>query len=123
MEVFLIVGQTYTTVIGGHLMNPDPSCMIQNEPIARRAYPPAEQACLLERVAHFFQAVLYSLATVFQHMIDLRGDLVDQHLVSSVMAQSKRGVDGEHSQVIETFCDLLVGKRGELALSAVPFRI
>ena len=113
MEVFLAVGQTYTTVSGGHLMNADLSCMIQNEPIAGRAYPPAEQACLLKRVAHFFRAVLYSLATVFQHAIDLRGDLVDQNLVLSLMAKSKRGADGERSQFIEAFSELLLGIRGE----------
>ena len=76
MEVFLVVSQTYTAVSGGQLMNADLSCMIQNEPIAGCAHPPAEQACLLEPVTDFFRAVLYSFATVFQHAIDLRGDLV-----------------------------------------------
>jgi hypothetical protein len=113
MEVFLIVGQTYTTVIGGHLMNADLGCMIQDETIAGRANPLTEQACLLEPVANFFRAVLYSLATVFQHAIDLRSDLADQNLVLSVMAKSKRGADGERSQVIEAFSELLLGIRGE----------
>lgn len=76
MEVFLVVSQTYTTVSGGQLMNADPSCMIQKEPIAGCAHALAEQACLLHPMANFFRAVLYFLATVFQHAIDLRGDLV-----------------------------------------------
>jgi len=113
MEVFLFVGQTYTTVSGGHLMNADLSCMIQYEPIAGCAHPPTEQVCLLEPVADFFRAVLYSLATVFQQTIDLHGDLAYQNLVLALMAKSKRGADGERSQVIETFCNLLVGIRSE----------
>ena len=113
MEVFLFVGQTYTTVSGGHLMNADLSCMIQYEPIAGCAHPPTEQVCLLEPVADIFRAVLYSLATVSQHAIDLRGDLVYENLALALMAKSKRRADGERSQVIEAFCDLLLGIRGE----------
>ena len=64
-------------------------------------------------MTNLFGAVLYSLATVFQRAIDLRGDLVYQNLVLSLMAQSKRGADGERSQVIEAFGDLLVGIRGK----------
>ncbi len=95
MEVCLVVAQTYTTVTDGHLMNADLSCMIQNEPIAGCACALAEQACLLEPVADFFRAALYSFATVFQHSIDLPGDLVYQNLIFPLMAKCKRGADGE----------------------------
>ena len=89
-------------------MNENLSRMVQDEAVARCAQPPAEQAGLLELMAHFLWAVLQPLATVLQNAIDLRGDLVDKNLVLALMAKSKRGADGERSQVIEAFCNLLI---------------
>ena len=113
MEVSLIVGQTYTTVSGGHPMNADLSCMIQNEPIAVRAYPSAEQACLLEPVTDLFRRVQWPFAAHLLDAIDLTGDLSNKNLVFALVTQGERHADSERSQFIEAFCGLLLGMRRE----------
>ena len=87
--------------------------MIQQESIARSAQAPVEQAGLLQPVTHLFRAVLQSLTPDLQNSIDLRGDLSNQNLGIALVAKRERGADSERSQVIQAFCDLLLGIRLE----------
>ena len=108
MQVFLRVGQTYTTVSGGYFVEKDLSRMVQDESIARCAQPPTEQAFLLHPVADLFGAVMRFLPTVLLHAIDLRGNLSHQNLFLPLVAKRERGAGDKCSQVVQAFCDLLL---------------
>ena len=109
MQVLFVFGQSYTTVIGCDLVKEDLSRTIHYETVAVPAQPPAGHADLRQLATHAFRTVLQFLIPGLQIPIDLVGDLANQNFGLPLMAKCEEGAQTEQSQIIQAFCDLLVG--------------
>jgi len=108
MEVLIVVRQSYTTISSSDFVKKNLSRMIQNEPIAGRAQPPAEHACLFQPVAHLFRAQLQPFTSSFQNAVYLSSDFSDKNLGISLVAEIKGSLDNKCSNVVQAFRDLLL---------------
>jgi hypothetical protein len=86
----------------------DLSRVVQLESVACCAHPPAKQAGLLQPVAHRFRAEPQPFTLSLQKVVDLNCDLSNKNLTLPLVAQRERGTDGERSQVIQAFRDLML---------------